>query len=117
MATTRDAKMKKTTPAKNAAPPPKGTPAPVAAPRVRVAPAAPTSDNPAVQAAHNSTKVVEGADAVKAADDVVQVSCPNGFNLTLDDHSQVHYPAGTARMPRAHAEHWYAKNNAVEILD
>lgn len=76
---------------------------------------APKPDDPGVLASQNANKVVEGADAVRGGKDVVAVNCPNSFNLTLPDYSSVHYAAGTLKMPREHAEHWYAVNNGVEI--
>lgn len=78
---------------------------------------APSDKDPTANAARNATKVVEGDAAAKSGKDIVRVNCPNEFRLTLDDHSQVHYLAGTARMPRAHAEAWYAINNGVEITE
>ena len=76
---------------------------------------APKPTDPGVLASQNAAKVVEGEDAVKAGKDIVKVNCPNSFNLTMPDHSLVHYAAGTLKMPREHAEHWYAINNGVEI--
>ena len=40
---------------------------------------------------------------------------PRPLHLTLDDGSPVHYPNGNTKMPRAHAEHWFAKASGVTI--
>ena len=49
--------------------------------------------------------------------ETVTVRIPRNFTLTLDDHTQVHYKAGTDEMPIEHAEHWYSKVHGVEIYD
>jgi len=56
------------------------------------------------------------AEAKKDGAEIVHVKVPTPFRLTLDDHSEVQYTPGTPRMPRAHAEHWYAVANGVEIV-
>lgn len=45
----------------------------------------------------------------------VTVMIPKAFTLTLEDHTQVKYGAGTDEMPIEHAEHWYSKAMGVEI--
>lgn len=47
--------------------------------------------------------------------DTVLTTVPVPFKLTIDHHHDVAYPAGTVRMPREHAEHWWAKANGVTI--
>lgn len=47
-------------------------------------------------------------------DDLVQVSVPKGFTLTLDDHQPVAVNAGVQMMPRYMAQHWWAKAQGVE---
>jgi hypothetical protein len=64
-------------------------------------------------AAFNST--VTGAHVV--SDDMVVVNVPKGFILTLDDFTPVSYPAGTVKMPRAHAEHPYAVARGITTQD
>ncbi len=50
--------------------------------------------------------------------DVVDVEpTRSAFMLTSGHGAEAHYPAGTTRMPRAHAEHWYAKNHGVKIKE
>jgi hypothetical protein len=81
----------------------------------------------AAKAQEKSRAEAEAALATKASEsqqagapdpeegDTVFVHAPTGFNLTLDDGSIKHYDAGGQRMPRKHAEHWYAKANGVTI--
>lgn len=38
-----------------------------------------------------------------------------GFNLTGDDGIVTTYEAGTTKMPRGHAEHWYAQAHGVQL--
>lgn len=40
---------------------------------------------------------------------------PKAFKLTLDDHTEKDYPAGVYPMPKAHANHWWAQNQGVEV--
>jgi hypothetical protein len=50
-------------------------------------------------------------------DDVVDVTVGKAFNLT-DDRNVIHtYTLGTRRMPRSHAEHWYAGKHGVKIVN
>jgi len=49
--------------------------------------------------------------------DMVDVIVPKAFNLTLDTFEVKHYADGTYRMPRAHAEHPYAKVNGVKLYN
>lgn len=66
-----------------------------------------------------SGKPSNGAEAVKeakeAGEEVVKVKVPKRFVLTLDSHHEIAYDEHTTSMPKAHAEHWYAKANGVEI--
>lgn len=50
----------------------------------------------------------------KKIEDLVSVTVPQRFNLTLDHGVVVEYAAGIQDMPKSHAEHWYAKANGVE---
>ena len=47
-------------------------------------------------------------------EDLVQVSAPRSFVLTLDDHQPVQVHAGVQMMPRYMAEHWWSKAQGVE---
>ncbi len=42
---------------------------------------------------------------------------PRAFNITLDNHTRVPIKAGTSRIERFLAEHWYAKANGLEIFN
>lgn len=46
----------------------------------------------------------------------VMASVAKAFTLTRDDHQKVEYPMGTLAMPKADAEHWYAKAHGVKII-
>lgn len=48
--------------------------------------------------------------------DVVIVNVPRAFTLRLDNHTTKDIKAGTQRLPRSQAEHWYSKNNGVTII-
>lgn len=54
-------------------------------------------------------------EAKRHGEDVVTTIVPKTFQLTGNDHRVVAYEAGIIDMPRAHAEHWYAKAQGVEI--
>lgn len=47
-------------------------------------------------------------------DDLVTVTAPKAFTLTLDTHQKVQYGAGIQEMPREHADHWWAIANGVQ---
>ena len=47
----------------------------------------------------------------------VNVMVPKTFRLTDNDHSEHLYNAGFQKMPRAHAEHWFAVTNGVTIQE
>ena len=64
-------------------------------------------------AAFNSTLI----DAKVVSDDMVVANVPKAFKLTLDDHTPVNYVQGTVKMPREHAEHYYAVAHGVTILE
>lgn len=53
----------------------------------------------------------------KESGDRVTVTIPKAFTLTLENHHQVHYPAGVDEMPLEHANHWYTKAMGVEIYE
>jgi hypothetical protein len=51
-----------------------------------------------------------------ASDEEVEVEPTTKHFQMLDDNHQMHvYPVGTTRMPKEHAEHWYAEANGVVI--
>lgn len=54
------------------------------------------------------------ASLLPTADQVTAV-VPHQFRLTIDHHHDVVYEAGTVKMPREHAESWWAKANGVTI--
>ena len=56
------------------------------------------------------------AEAKKEGEAVVHVNVPTPFRLTLDNLQEIQYHVGAQKMPLAHAEHWYAKANGVEIV-
>lgn len=62
----------------------------------------------------NGAEIVQ--EAKEAGEEIVNVKVPQAFRLTLDSHHEIAYDAHTAKMPKAHAEHWYAKANGVEIV-
>lgn len=75
---------------------------------------------PDVAPAEKAVPPVAVAEAVAAkleevVPDVI-VMVPKGFKLRMNDHVVIDYPAGAYPMPRAHAEHWYAKANKVTIV-
>jgi hypothetical protein len=77
---------------------------------------APQPDDPAVKAANNASTVVKAADAVaEDGEAMVMVMVPRGFNLTIDNFTQIRYEPGPQTMPRKNAEHWYAKAHGVTI--
>jgi hypothetical protein len=47
----------------------------------------------------------------------VVVVVPKTFILNLDHHKSVTYQAGTQRMERSHADHWWSKANGVAIFE
>lgn len=88
--------------------------------RVRVSPA--TSPN-AKALTGVMAQIVEARDSSPSedttevlGDDEVVTNVATGFNLTLDDGSIKWYEAGANRMPRSHAEHWYAKAHGTTII-
>jgi hypothetical protein len=46
----------------------------------------------------------------------VVVVVPKQYILNLDHHKSVTYQAGTQRMERSHADHWWSKANGVTIF-
>lgn len=59
-------------------------------------------------------EVTEAAKA--AASGMVTAVVPKRFELTRDHHVPVIYKAGTQKMPRSDAEHWFAKAQGVTIF-
>lgn len=51
------------------------------------------------------------------AEPKVTVDVPRDFNLTDDGHLVTSYKAGRQKMPRSHAEHFYAKANGVRVVE
>lgn len=43
-------------------------------------------------------------------EDKVNATVHRTFTLTLDDGSTVSYQSGFHKMPKAHADHWFAKS-------
>lgn len=124
--------------AKNQHQAPKAAAAPVVAPEVKEVPAvaeAPVA--PASEAEVTEVEAVsEGAEAQVEAGaqdepqaeeaqpeaavvdpDKVPVEVPMAFGLMLDHNHTEFYKAGAYLMPRAHAEHWYAKAAGVKIIE
>jgi hypothetical protein len=99
------------TPVKTAADPRQSAPA-------AKAPAAPSAASPTTTPAADThfthAHPPEGKAPKREKVDLVSVTVPQAFNLTLDDHSRVRYEMGIQDMPREHAEHFYAKANGVE---
>lgn len=50
-------------------------------------------------------------------EEMVSVTVPRGYNLTLDNGDTKRYESGIQDMPRSHAEHWYSKAHDVELND
>lgn len=50
-------------------------------------------------------------------EETVLVVVPKFFNYTDPQHTVFPYQAGTYRMPRSHAEHWYSNANGVRAVD
>ena len=67
---------------------------------------------PATEPERGEQPKPEGA---KAAETVTAL-VPQAFILTDDQHRMHHYAAGLQEMPRAHAEHPYARAHGVEAV-
>lgn len=62
-----------------------------------------------------TTRVSLGADEAPTKEDPrkedkVNATVHKTFTLTLDDGSTVSYQSGFHKMPKAHADHWFAKS-------
>jgi ATPase subunit of ABC transporter with duplicated ATPase domains len=70
----------------------------------------------AEERARKAEKDRREAAAAVAEDDaeMVMVTVPKPFNITLDNHKRVHVKAGTYPLAVGLAEHWYAKANGVK---
>lgn len=75
-----------------------------------------TSRNPASRR-KLTTNIVTKSEAAAASDDNVLVTVPTAFRLALDHHHEIPYQAGTYKMPKEHAEHWWAKANGVKLAN
>lgn len=73
---------------------------------------------PTNQAAANAGKVVPAAEvqAEVEKDDLVKVTVPKAFRLTVDGHRTIEYPAGIQDMPASHADHWFTKAVGVNVI-
>lgn len=49
-------------------------------------------------------------------EDVVLVNVAKAFKLTDSNHTEFHYVVGANRMPRSHADHWFAKAHGTKIV-
>lgn len=67
--------------------------------------------------AEAAAKAAEAAKAKAEAEqlDMVDAVIPKTFKLVLQDGSEKVYVDGTYPMPRAHAEHWFAKAHGVKL--
>ncbi len=104
------AKKASVAPAKPRTAAPKPPPAPVVTPRARVQvqdPAALMSRR--IAGAPAEMSVVDGPK--------VEVNVPKAFKLTDDAHEVHEYGVGRQQMLKAHAEHFYAQANGVEIIE
>lgn len=57
-----------------------------------------------------TTRVSLDADEATKNEDKVNATVHKTFTLTLDDGSTVSYQSGFHKMPKAHADHWFAKS-------
>lgn len=96
---------------------PWANPAATAAPSPEAA--APAADATVVATVESAVTKVEEASAAVATEvlDMVTVTVPRAFKLALDHFHVKDFKAGVQQMERSHAEHWFAKNNGVEIYD
>lgn len=91
--------------------------------RTRISPAAdPTSQaltSMAKQIASAAGKPPEdvATEETSADDPIVTANVVTAFNLTTDDGSIKRYEVGANKMPRSHADHWYAKAHGVKVVD
>lgn len=116
--------------AKNHPQAPKAAAAPVVVPEVKEVPA--VAEAPVASASEADVTEAEAApeevvqepqaeeaqpEAAAAGLDKVPVEVPQAFGLMLSHHHTEFYKAGAYLMPRAHAEHWYAKAAGVKIIE
>ncbi len=89
--------------------------------RTRIAPAAaPSSQVIAGLTKDLATKASKAPaqDPTPGDDDpLVMTTVPKAFTLTLDNGTSKHYEAGANKMPKSHADHWYAKAHGTKIAD
>jgi hypothetical protein len=66
----------------------------------------------------NASGAAEHAEAMSTTkmEDMVIVTVPNPFKLTLDDHTPVEYGSGVQEMPHEHANHWFSKAQGVTVF-
>lgn len=61
--------------------------------------------------------IAETPVVITLTDPVIAV-IPHDFMLTLDgEHSPIKFTAGTKKIEREHAEHWYSKAHGVTIFE
>jgi len=68
----------------------------------------------------NPQAMIAGYDpgsAPSESGEMVTVTIPKNYTLTLDDHTQVQYKAGVDEMPIEHANHWWSVQNGIEIYE
>lgn len=79
--------------------------------RKKISPAS----TPGAQAAVTSAEIKQPEKL--AANEGVLVIVPQGFKLTDRVKGIIDYPMGTYRMPKDHADHWYAQAHGVKEVD
>ena len=80
-------------------------------------PVPPVVATPVLEAAKPDAPALEAKTVEVASElvDTVTVTVPKAFNLRLDNHRVIAFPAGVQEMERQHAEHWYSKAWGVVI--
>lgn len=73
--------------------------------------------DPSLDAPKSNPPADEDEGTEGTTEELVTAIVPKSFKLTLDDHTQVQYHAGTQDMPRSHAEHWFSGAMGVEIYE
>lgn len=73
----------------------------------------------AQQEAATTAPVVEAKpeSILEKIEDFVIAVIPRSFLLRLTHEDVVQMNAGTQKLPRAHAEHWYSRLHGVKIVD
>ena len=77
----------------------------------------PLAEAPYVKTTANPVTKSAEAVAQESEEPMVFVNVGKAFTLTDDNHVSTPYPAGAAKMPRSHAEHWFSKAHGVTIVD